>query len=126
MRWVGVLEKLSNAINNSTNRSIGVAPNMVTFENRKKIFKKLYGSRSPPVECKFTIGDVVRLPLNKALFDKGYALNWTKELYKIVTKQNDGSVCFYKVESMSGEKLDKNYYEQELNLTIKNEVFAAK
>jgi len=122
VRWIDVLDKLSEAINNSINRTIGIEPNNVTFENRKQIFKKLYGSRSPPVECKFSVGDVVRIPLKKNIFDKGYKPSWSEELYKVANTFNDGSVCYYQVETLEGDLLERKYYDQDLNLTIKNEV----
>jgi len=119
---VGVLQKLSNAINNTVNRTIGIEPNKVNFENRSKIFDKLYGSRAPPPECKYDIGNIVRIPIKKNIFDKGYKPSWSKKLYRVVKRSNDGSVCYYRVESLNGDPVDRNYYKQELNLTIRNEV----
>ncbi len=123
-KWIDVLQQLADAINNTKNRSIGMSPNSVNFENRELVFKRLYGSRSPSPECKFKIGDIVRLPTKKSLFEKGYAPNWTK-LFKISHVQADGSVCYYNVTTLSGDKIDRNYYSQELNLVIQNEVHSA-
>ena len=121
-RWIDVLPKISDAINNTVNRSIGIEPNRVTFENRKKIFKKLYGSKSPPAVCKYSVGDKVRIPLKKTIFDKGYKPNWSKEIYRISQVLTDKSVCYYKLENQQGEKLNRFYYHEELNLVIRNEV----
>ena len=119
-KWIDVLQPLSDAINNTVNRTIGVSPNEVTFENRRQIFKRLYGSRTPPVECKFDLDDIVRIPMKKNIFSKGYAPNWSEELFKIVRKRRDGEVCYYKVEGADGITLARNFYEQELNLVIRH------
>ena len=117
-----MLDQLSDGINNSINRSIGIEPNKVTAENRREIFDRLYGSRAPPPECKYNVGNMVRIPVKKNIFDKGYKPSWSKELYRVSKKLNDGSVCYYKVETLNGEVLDRFFYEQELNLVIRNEV----
>ena len=117
---MGVLEQLSEGINNSINRSIGIEPNKVTYKNRREIFDKLYSPRAPPPECKYVVGNVVRIPIKKTIFDKGYKPSWSKELYRISKKSNDGSVCYYRVETLNGDSVDRNFYEQELNLTIRN------
>ena len=121
-KWVDVLDELSAAINNSVNRSIGMAPNDVTFENREEVYKKLYDSWEPPVLCKYQVGDIVRIPEQKKEFAKGYKPNWSKELYKIRRKLSDQSVCYYKLKTISGHSLDRSFYEQELNFVARNEM----
>ena len=120
-KWVDVLQKLSSAINNTVNRTIGIAPNEVNFENREKIFKKLYDSWAPPVLCKFQVGDTVRIPEQKKEFEKGYKPNWSKELYKIRRKFSNNSICYYKLKTIDGVSIPRSYYEQELNFVARNE-----
>ena len=119
-RWVDVLQKLSEAINNTVNRSIGIPPNAVTAENRGEIFERLYGSKQLPPLCRFSVGDKVRLPMSKNIFQKGYEANWTKELYEISRVYNDGTVCYYTVKTNEGEPLTRKYYTEELNLVSRN------
>ena len=121
-RWVDVLQDLSKAINNSVNRSIGIAPNDVTDENREGIFQKLYGRKSLPPICRFQKGDVVRLPTRKNVFDKGYKANWTDQLFVVEKVYNDGSVYFYGVREQDGSLLERKFYSQELNLVSRNAV----
>lgn len=120
LRWYDILDKFSNNLNNTIHQTTGVAPNKVTLENRKKIYNKLYGSTSPPVHCRFGLGDVVRLPETKNIFGKGYKANWTKSLFKIVKVKNNREVCFYKVQDSDGDPISGFFYEQELNLVIKH------
>lgn len=125
VRWVDILPKVSEALNNSYNRSIGMAPNEVTFKNSKKVYKRLYGARGPPALCKFQVGDRVRLPLDKNIFGKGYSVNWTKEIYEISDKRFDGNLCYYFVRQLDGSEVPgkKFYYPEELNLVLrKNEI----
>ena len=122
VKWVDILQELSDDINNSFHRTIGMAPNDVTFENRREIFRRLYGSSAPPIKCKFRLGDRVRIPIKKDIFDKGYTPNWSEEIYTIADKRSDGEVCYYQIKEDSGDILEKRFYEQELNLVIRNEV----
>ena len=121
-RWVDILQEISRDINETVNREIGMAPNDVTFENREDVFKKLYDSWTPPVLCKFQVGDIVRIPENKKEFDKGYKPNWSKEFYKIRRKLSDQSVCFYKLKTIDGNSIEKSFYEQELNFVARHEI----
>ena len=119
-RWVDILQDLSKAINNTPNRSIGMAPNDVNDKNRHKIFKKLYGQKELAPICRFEKGDRVRLPVKKSVFDKGYKANWTDQIFIIEKVYNDGRVCYYSVREQGGKLLDRKYYTEELNLVSRN------
>ena len=101
-----------------------MAPNKVSFKNRDIVFENLYGALGPPTLCKFQIGDHVRIPLAKDIFTKGYSAAWTEEIFKITDKRSDGGVCYYYIRTLDGKKVPGNrfYYEQELNLVLRNEV----
>ena len=120
LRWVDILQDLSEAINNSINRSIGMAPNEVNDGNRKKVFNKLYGQKSLPPICRYAAGDRVRIPVKKSVFDKGYKANWTDEIFIIDKVYNDGRVCFYGVKEQNGNLLSRKFYTEELNLVSRN------
>jgi hypothetical protein len=121
-RWVDILQDVSAALNKSINRSIGMAPIDVTFKNQKEVFKKLYGSLTPPSDCKLKVGDIVRIPLPKTIFTKGYKPGWTKELYKVIKVRKTSNLCYYRISTLTGETIDKHFYKQELNLVAKNGV----
>ena len=124
VRWIEILPKLSKALNNSFNRSIGMAPNQVNFKNRSEVYENLYGASGPPTLCKFQVGDHVRIPLDKDIFDKGYSVAWSKEIYKIADKRSDGEVCYYFILTLDGHAVPgkRFYYEEELNLVLRNEI----
>jgi hypothetical protein len=118
--WLDILQKFSENLNNTVHSTIGIEPNKVTFKNRKLIYNRLYGSIAPPVKCLFNVNDKVRIPEQKNIFAKGYAPNWTEEIFTIIQVFNDGKVCFYKLKNSSGADLTKKFYTQELNLVIKS------
>lgn len=93
--WVDVLPELTNLYNNSIHRSIGIAPNDVNFENAEQIRQKLYGQKGKS-DCTLKLGDIVRIPVPKHLFSKGYDQNWTKELYTISKVESSFGRCWYK------------------------------
>jgi hypothetical protein len=124
-RWVDVLQQISDGINNTVNRSIGIEPSQVNFENRDEIFKKLYGG-TPPIDCKFSVGDLVRLPLERNIFTKGYKAGWTKELYRVHRVFRTNDLCYYEIEDLTGDRLPKKYYNQGLNLVVRNEEHLSK
>jgi len=118
-KWYDVLEKFSDNLNNTIHSTTGFAPNNVNFENRDKIYNKIYGSPAPPLSCRYNTGDIVRIPERKNIFSKGYKVNWTKELYKVARVHSDKSVCYYSIETADGEPIERKFYTQELNLVIK-------
>ena len=70
--WVKVLPNFTNNINNTVNRSTGFAPADVDYSNVDLIRKKLYPKMANPKPCRFRINDVVRIAVDKSLFQKGY------------------------------------------------------
>ena len=71
-KWISVLQQFTKNINNSVNRTIGMAPAEVNFANTDSIRKKLYPLLKNPKPCRYRQGDVVRIVIDKALFQKGY------------------------------------------------------
>jgi hypothetical protein len=97
-----------------------MAPIEVTFQNQKEIFETLYGSQAPPSDCNFRVGDIIRIPLPKNIFTKGYKAGWTKELYKVNKVFKSGRVFYYNIQNLAGEVLDRKFYNQEINLVVRN------
>ena len=63
-----------------------------------------------------------QFPITKEIFDKGYTPNWSEEIYTIADKRSDGEVCYYQLKADNGDILEKRFYEQELNIVIRNEI----
>ena len=80
--WVKVLQSFTKNINNSMNRSINYAPADVDFSNVDEIRKRLYPKMKNPRPCRFRSGDIVRIAVDKNLFQKGYEKSKCNYLYK--------------------------------------------
>lgn len=62
---------MTRNINATVNRSIGMAPRDVNFENVPTVSEKLYENRETK-PCNFSEGNKVRIPREKNIFSKGY------------------------------------------------------
>jgi transposase InsO family protein len=111
-RWIDVLPDLIHSYNGSFHRSIGMAPNNVSAENRDFIARRLYPEKPVP-KWKFLIGDSVRISKYKHIFQKGYMRNWTDEIFAIVDRYPTHPVT-YGLEDLAGESIKGRFYEQEL------------
>ena len=131
--WVDILADMTNLYNNTVHRSTGYAPNDVTFANAEKIRQKLYGHKGKS-DCKLKIGDIVRVAIKKNLFDKGYDIGWSKDLFTISKVESSFGRCWYKgkiilmikINSLfkvqNQEKIEQKdiYYKQQLNLIARS------
>ena len=63
---------MTRNLNATVNRTIGMAPRDVTFDNVPAVSAKLYQDRNTK-PCKFSEGNKVRIPRDKNIFSKGYA-----------------------------------------------------
>ena len=80
----------------------------------------MYGDENLIVIPRLSRGDRVRLLIEKQLFDKGYKQNWTEQIYKISSVFQRSGVVWYKVETLTGEKVDGIKYYYQLNLVKRN------
>ena len=94
-RWLNILDTFVNNYNNSVNTSIGMAPNDVTLENAEQVRNRLYGKANVKPECKLKLNDLVRIPLEKNIFAKGYERSWTIHTYLISRIQSSHGICYY-------------------------------
>jgi len=121
-RWVDIIDKIADGINNSVNRTIGIAPNKVTYENAQRIRNKVYGDAfTPNKRPKYKDGDLVRISEAKGVFSKGYHPNYTMEIFKIkVVKESNPP--HYKLEDLKGEDILGVFYEPELSKVQTNQM----
>ena len=70
--WYSVLQDITRNINNTVNRSIGMAPSKVTPDKAELIRERLYSPPDQIEPCKLEIGDNVRIPRIKNIHAKGY------------------------------------------------------
>lgn len=54
-------------------------------------------------------------------FKRGYQQRWTSELFKVKTRFLIQGIPMYKLEDFSGEEIQGNFYQNELNRVNKDE-----
>ena len=112
------LDKLVDDYNNTYHSSIKMSPTEASKkENKKQVFTNLYEDEIylKPKKPKFSIGDKVGLSKYKRrVFDKGYTLNWTEELF-VVDKVNLTKPVTYHVVDLLGEKIEGTSKSQTAN-----------
>jgi hypothetical protein len=66
-----------------------------------------------PAEHKYSIGQRVRIALEKTTFSRGYTPNWSREVF-IIDQQLQTDPPTYKIKDDGGEVILGSYYEPEL------------
>ena len=121
--WITFLQDLVHSYNNTYHTSIKMTPAQVNRENEDTVFFELY---PPPTVLRargssagLNVGDYVRLLNPSSVFKKGYARQWTNEVFRIRMRNLTGAFALYKVEDLHGEDIEGFFYRSELQQTIK-------
>ena len=124
-KWINVLQKLVNALNHSYHTSIKCAPVEVTKQNEGVIRETLYGveqlgKKLKNIRAKYSVGDEVRISLDKGPFRKGYLRNWSSEIFFVhqVWKRRHNPTL-YKLKDQQDEIIEGVFYEDELSPAVK-------
>ena len=121
-RWIAVLQPFVHAINNSHNKSIGMKPVDVNFANAPKLMNKLKAAAEKKFSgrkysmAKFKIGDMVRIEKYKHAFEKGYAPNFTSEIFSVCKVRTSSRPITYRLIDTKGNILEGWFYSQDLSL----------
>lgn len=116
-RWIGVIDRIVEDINNSVNRSIGVTPNSVTMENSQQLLRKVYKQPDDDVRApKYKVGDLVRIDHRKGVFTKSYLPSYTEEIFRI-RKAREGNPPYYRIEDLHGEEVLGAFYNENFSKT---------
>ena len=111
LRFDGALQDLVDGYNATPHRSIGMAPNKVTWKNEEKVWKRLYGKRLKAKKKRslLKVGDRVRLNKIHRTFGKGYLPGWTEEVF-VVHRVIEGSVPTYKIREWDDTPVKGTFY----------------
>ena len=115
-QWLDALPKITDGYNKTPHRSIGMSPSQVTLKNRALVFSRLYPDIDLKVKARLTVGNVVRVKIEKALFEKGYTENWSSEVYLIIDVRQRAGIVWYKLGDIEGKRISGIKYYFELNL----------
>ena len=101
-KWIDVIQNIVDDYNRTPHSAHDFPPQDVNSENRDIVYKKLYPDIELQTVCKLQIGDKVRKIIQKDIFAKGYAPNWSEEIYIITESKQSNGVCWYYLEDLSG------------------------
>ena len=118
--FVDRIEQFLNAYNNAIHSSHGLKPVEVNAENAHIVYDKLYkgtgryhdASSRNGLKDGVKVNDFVRLSRAKKLFEKGRKANYTREIFKITEKDNDG---MYHLRDLENEPIKGRVYAGELH-----------
>ena len=109
--YYNVFDNLVNKYNNTKYSTIKMKPIDVGDNN-----KRVYIDEHNEKDSKFKVGDRVRISRYKNMFAKGYAPNWSSEIF-IVDKVNDTVPYRYNLKNLNDEETIGGFYDKELQKT---------
>ena len=111
-----MLNDTVNRYNNTVHKTIKMKPIDVTNDSYAE-YNEDFNKKGP----KFKVNDDhVRISKYKNIFAKGYAPNWSEELF-IVNEIKNTVPWTYTISDLNGEKVIRSFYEKELRKTNQKE-----
>ena len=110
--YFDVLDDIVNKFDNTVYKTIKMKPIDVTSHSYAE-YNEDFNKKDP----KFKVGDHVRISKYKNIFAKGYAPNWSEEVF-VVSKIKNSVPWTYVVSKLNGEEITGSFYEKELQKTI--------
>ena len=109
--YYDVLDDVVNKYNNTKHSTVKIKPIDIGDNN-----KRVYIDEHNEKDSKFKVGDGVRISRYKNIFAKGYAPNWSSEIF-IVDKINDTVAYTYNLKDLNDEEIIGSFYDKELQKT---------
>ena len=119
--WIDFLDKVVENYNKTPHSAHKMPPLEVSEENRDVVYKRMFPNQGVTVVCKLKEKDHVRKIKEKTLFEKGYKINWSEEIFQIKSIRQSNGVCWYKIETLDGEEQPGIFYYYQLNLVARND-----
>ena len=101
-------DEIVDKYNNKYHRTI----KMKLIDDRSGSFAE-YSIDSNTKDAKFKIGDHIKISKDKNVFAKGYAPNWSNEVF-VIRKVKDTMAWTYVISDLNGEESNGTFYEKEL------------
>ena len=109
--YYNVLDDVVNKYNDTKHSTIKMKPIDVGDNN-----KRVYIDEHNEKDSKFKVGDRVRISRYNNIFAKGYAPNWSSEIF-IIDKINDTVPYTYNLKDLNDEEIIGSFYDKELQKT---------
>ena len=104
--YFDVLNNIVDEYNNTYHRTIKMKPIDVGDDSFAE-----YNEESNEKDPKFKVGDHVRISKYKNIFAKGYAPNWSEEIF-FVKKIKNTVPLTYVISDLNGEEIQGSFYEK--------------
>ena len=118
LKYYDVLQDFVKLYNSSYHSTIKMAPMDVHKDNEMQIwhsiYKKMFNDEVQVNKPEFNVGDLVRISVEKGIFEKGYEAYWSKEIFKI-DRIRPGNPNVYYLKDLKGEDVTGAFYPQELD-----------
>ena len=109
--YIDKLDDIVKEYNNKYHTSIKMKP-VVVKDNMHISFKKEVNNKDP----KFKVGDHVWISKYKNIFTKGYASNWSEEIF-VIKKLKNTVPWTYIISDLNDKEIIGTFYEKELQGT---------
>ena len=118
--YFDILDDIVNKYNNTVHRTIKLKPIDVTSDSYPE-YKKDFHKKDP----KFKVGNHFRISKYKNIFAKGYAPNWSEEVFVVSGIKNTVPWTYF-VSDLNGEEITGRFYKKELQKTSQKEFIIKK
>ena len=119
--YYDVLDDVVNKYNNTKHSTIKMklidVGDTTKSSSLERNNKRVYIDEHNEKDSRFKVGDRVRISKFKNIFAKGYAPNWSSEIF-IVDKVNDTVPYTYNLTDLNDEEIIVSFYDKELKNTI--------
>ena len=119
--YYDILDDVVNKYNNTKHSTIKMKPTDVGDTTKSSPLernnKRVYIDEHNEKDSRFKVGDRVRISKFKNIFAKGYAPNWSSEIF-IVDKVNDTVPYTYNLKDLNHEEIIGSFYDKELQKNI--------
>lgn len=120
-RWIDKLDQVVLNYNKTPHSAHDLSPLEVNDENRDIVYKRMYPLKSITVVCRLKEKDRVRKIKEKTLFEKGYKLKWSEEIYIVDSVRQSNGICWYKIKTLDDKIQPGIYYYYQLNLITRDD-----
>ena len=122
--WVAMLPKIIADYNNKYHSVMKMSPNEASANPAAvaKVWDALRLKHKRDAIALYKVGDVVRVSRTKGVFEKGYDVSWSRELFTIVSVDTSRFPTVYHLKDMRGEPIHGSFYTQELQKTKHGDV----
>ena len=119
-KWIDYIDQIIENYNSTPHRAIKMAPKDVNKFNQDEVFATLYPDINAVAAPRLKIGNIVRIKIEKEIFEKGFTQNWSTKLYQVIDVRQRAGVVWYKIADLDGKRIDGIKYYYELNKVADN------